>query len=302
MMKEPIGFLGLGSMGACIATRLLDTGHHLVLFDVRAQALKPFAGRNVIVASSPREVADQARIVLASLPTPQVVREATLGTQGLAGGKAIRYYIDLSTTGPETAQDVAGALLEAGIAAVDSPVSGGLPGALAGKLVLMVAGSQEAVSAVTPILENMGQIQLVGERVGMGQSMKLINNVMSATHMAITAELMVLGVKAGLVPETMLNVLNKGSGRNTSTEERFPKFVLPRTFDNGFSNALMRKDVGLCMDMAETLQVPMWVATAVDRLWMQTVLQIGGQENTTTIVKTVEQWAGVEVRGRSAGA
>lgn len=301
-MKEPIGFLGLGSMGACIATRLLDTGHHLVLFDVRAQALKPFAGRNVIVASSPREVADQARIVLASLPTPQVVREATLGTQGLAGGKAIRYYIDLSTTGPETAQDVAGALLEAGIAAVDSPVSGGLPGALAGKLVLMVAGSQEAVSAVTPILENMGQIQLVGERVGMGQSMKLINNVMSATHMAITAELMVLGVKAGLVPETMLNVLNKGSGRNTSTEERFPKFVLPRTFDNGFSNALMRKDVGLCMDMAETLQVPMWVATAVDRLWMQTVLQIGGQENTTTIVKTVEQWAGVEVRGRSAGA
>ncbi|MNL02181.1 2-(hydroxymethyl)glutarate dehydrogenase [compost metagenome] len=118
--------------------------------------------------------------------------------------------------------------------------------------------------------------------------------------MAIVSEAMVLGVKAGLDPEVMLTVLNKGSGRNTSTEERFPKYVLPRTFDNGFSNALMRKDLKLCMEMAEAMQVPMWVGTAVDRLWMQTVLQIGPNENTTTIVKTIEQWAGVEVRGKSA--
>ncbi|OLL31232.1 oxidoreductase [Burkholderia sp. SRS-W-2-2016] len=301
-MKEVVGFIGLGSMGGPIASRLLDTGHELVIYDTRPEALARFEGRNVTVADSARQVADRARIVLVSLPTPDVVRKVATEPGGLCDGEKIKIYVDLSTTGPKTSEEVAQRLARAGIGVVDAPVTGGVAGAAIGKLVLMAAGAETVVAEVTPLLANLGQVEIVGDKPGMGQSLKLINNVLSATHMAITAEAMVLGVKAGLDPDTMLKVLNKGSGRNTSTEERFPKFVLTRSFDNGFANALMRKDVKLCLEMAETLQVPLWVATAVDRLWMQTVLQVGPNENTTTIVKTIEQWAGVEVRGKAAPA
>jgi len=301
-MGVPIGFIGLGSIGAPLASRLLDMGQSLIVYDVREEAASRFAGKDIRVAKSIREVADSASIVLVSLPTPDVVRAVATGAEGLCAGKQIRCYVDLSTTGPIVAREVAKTLSQHGIGVVDAPVSGGVAGAAVGKLVLMAAGDPSDVELVLPILKLLGQVEIVGEVPGMGQSLKLINNMLSASHMAVVSEAMVLGVKAGLDPETMLTVLNKGSGRNTSTEERFPKFVLPRTFDNGFSNALMRKDLKLCMDMAESLQVPMWVATAVDRLWMQTVVQIGPNENTTTIVKTVEQWAGVEVRGKSAQA
>jgi len=299
-MGEPIGFIGLGSIGAPLASRLLDMGESLIIYDVRAEAAEKFAGKDVRVAKSIREVADTARTVLVSLPTPDIVRAVATGGEGLIAGTQVRFYVDLSTTGPIVARDIATQLAKKGIGVVDAPVSGGVAGAAVGKLVLMAAGAKTDVDQVMPILKHLGQVEVVGDAPGMGQSMKLINNMLSANHMAIVSEAMVLGVKAGLDPDVMLAVLNKGSGRNTSTEERFPKFVLPRTFDNGFSNALMRKDMKLCMEMAESLQVPMWVATAVDRLWMQTVLQIGPNENTTTIVKTVEQWAGVEVRGKAA--
>src|SRR5690606_36792516 len=126
-------------------------------------------------------------------------------------------------------------------------------------------------------------------------SMKLINNLMAAVHLALAAEATVLGVKAGLAPETELDTLNARSGKKSATEDHLPKYVLPRTFDNGFANALMRKDVRLCMEMAEELQVPLWVGTAVDRLRMQTVLQVGPHESSTSIVKTLEQWVGVQV-------
>lgn len=301
-MSELIGFVGLGSMGAPMASRLLDMGHSLILFDARAQAFERFDGRDVRIATSVREVADSAKIVLVSLPTPDIVTLVAVGPEGLCEGKQIQVYVDLSTTGPQVAKTVSQKLAQRGIGVVDAPVSGGVAGAAKGKIVLMAAGAEKDLDLAMPVLNDLGQVEIVGSAPGMGQSLKLINNVLSATHMAITSEAMVLGVKAGLDPEVMLTVLNKGSGRNTSTEERFPKFVLPRTFDNGFSNALMRKDLKLCMEMAETLQVPMWVGTAVDRLWLQTVIQIGPNENTTTIVKTVEQWAGVEVRGKSAQA
>ncbi|PVX81615.1 NAD(P)-dependent oxidoreductase [Paraburkholderia unamae] len=301
-MNEVIGFVGVGSMGGPIASRLLDTGHELVIYDTRPEALARFADRKVTVAQSPREVAERARIVLVSLPTPDVVRKVATGPDGLCEGEMMRIYVDLSTTGPQTSEEVAERLARGGVGVVDAPVTGGVTGAASGKLVFIAAGAEAVLAQVMPLLAHLGQVEVVGARPGMGQSLKLINNVLAATHMAITAEAMVLGVKAGLDPDTMLKVLNKGSGRNPSTEERFPKFVLTRKFDNGFANALMRKDLKLCMEMAETLQVPLWVATAVDRLWMQTVVQVGPHENTTTIVKTIEQWAGVEVRGQAASA
>ncbi|NML47428.1 NAD(P)-dependent oxidoreductase [Ramlibacter sp. G-1-2-2] len=299
-MSGIVGVVGLGNMGRGIASRLLETGHKLVVFDVRPQAQREFAERGATIAGSPRAVADEAAVVLVSLPTPDVVKQVALGADGLVQGRAIKTYIDFSTTGPQVAREVGEALAQAGIQAIDAPVTGAVTGAATGKLQMMLSGDRATIAAVTPVLQHLGHCEVVGDRVGMGQSLKLLNNLMVATAMAITAEATVLGVKAGLDPDVMLRVLNRGSGRNICTEERWHKHVLNRKFDNGFANGLMRKDVRLCMDMAESLQVPMWVATAVDRLWMQTVLQVGAEQNTTTIVQTLEQWAGVEVRGNAA--
>ncbi|AHV93144.1 NAD binding domain of 6-phosphogluconate dehydrogenase family protein [Bordetella holmesii 30539] len=239
---------------------------------------------------------------MVSLPTPDVVRQVALGPEGIIAGDKVRIYVDLSTTGPKAAQEVGAALATRNIVAIDSPVSGGVGGAIAGTLALMVSGNPDVVKQVIPALSEFGKPGIVGTEVGQGHSLKLTNNLLSATHLAITAEAMVLGVKAGLDPDVMLAIINTGSGRNAATEERFPNHVLNRSFNNGFANALMRKDVRLCLDMAETLQVPLWVGTAVDRLWMQTVLQVGASQNSTTIVQTLEQWTGVEVRGKDAPA
>ncbi|AMD47149.1 NAD(P)-dependent oxidoreductase [Bordetella holmesii] len=302
MSSGPIGFIGLGSMGAPIARRLLDSGRDLVVFDVSKDKLDEYAVLGAQIAASPADVASRAELVMVSLPTPDVVRQVALGPEGIIAGDKVRIYVDLSTTGPKAAQEVGAALATRNIVAIDSPVSGGVGGAIAGTLALMVSGNPDVVKQVIPALSEFGKPGIVGTEVGQGHSLKLTNNLLSATHLAITAEAMVLGVKAGLDPDVMLAIINTGSGRNAATEERFPNHVLNRSFNNGFANALMRKDVRLCLDMAETLQVPLWVGTAVDRLWMQTVLQVGASQNSTTIVQTLEQWTGVEVRGKDAPA
>ena len=138
---------------------------------------------------------------------------------------------------------------------------------------------------------------IFGERPGMGQTMKLANNLMSATALAITSEAMVMGVKAGLDPKIMLEVINAGSGRNSASQDKFPRSVLPRTFDFGFTHELLYKDVKLCLDEAEALGVPMWVGNAVCQLLGVAKVRQGPSADITTIVKCVEEWAGVEVKG-----
>ena len=297
----PVGFIGLGSMGGELAYRLSQSGLPLVVHDTQPQAYARFAGLDVEQAATPAEVASRCEVVCVCLPTPEIVRQVVLGPGGLVEGQRMQVYVDMSTTGPTTAKSVAARLAEGGVRAVDAPVSGGVAGARAGTLVLMVSGVPDVVAELDHVFLPLGKTSVIGTEVGQGQSMKLINNLMAAAHLALAAEATVLGVKAGLRPEVVLDTLNSGSGKNSATEDRFPKHVLPRTFNNGFANALMRKDVRLCMDMAEELQVPLWVGTAVDRLWMQTVLQVGPNENSTTIVKTLEQWVGVQV-GQAQGA
>ena len=148
------------------------------------------------------------------------------------------------------------------------------------------------------MLAAFGKVFFIGEQPGDGQTMKLANNFLSATAMAATAEAMVMGVKAGLDPRIMLDVINSGTGRNTATEHKFPKIILPRTFDLGFTNGLMIKDVKLCLSEAANLGVPMQVAEAVMRLLQQACKEIGADADLTTIVQPLERRTGVEVRAK----
>ncbi len=300
-MPQDLGFVGVGTMGGLMAGRLIDAGYRLTIYDPNETAVARLVQRGAARAASPAEVASQAEIVLASLPTPDVVRSVALSSPGILDGTRVKAFVDLSTTGPRVAVAVAEGLAAKGIAAVDAPVSGGPAGAEKGTLAVMVAGPRALADELRPVLDVIGKVFFIGERPGMGQTMKLVNNLLSATALAITSEAMVMGAKAGLDAATMIDVINAGSGRNSATQDKFPRCVLPRRFDFGFATALLYKDVKLCLDEGEALGVPMLVGNAVRQLLGVAKASQGPDADITTLVRAVEQWAGAEVKGADAG-
>jgi 3-hydroxyisobutyrate dehydrogenase-like beta-hydroxyacid dehydrogenase len=291
-----IGFIGLGNMGAHMARRLLEAGHRVVVYDTRQEAIGNLAALGAVAARSPAEVADAAETVMASLPTPDVVLAVATGPSGVIEGKRVRRFVDLSTTGAVMAQRIFELLRARNIVQIDSPVSGGVRGAEKGTLAVMVSGPRSDIAAVEPALKTIGTIFILGERPGLGQTMKLVNNVLSAAAMAATSEAMVTGVKAGLDPRQMLDVINAGTGRNTATEDKFAKAILPGTFDLGFAAALMLKDVKLFLAEREALGVPTEVIEAVARLFQLTCDECGTGADISAVVLPVEKRAGVAVR------
>jgi 3-hydroxyisobutyrate dehydrogenase-like beta-hydroxyacid dehydrogenase len=293
-----IGFIGLGNMGFHMARRLVEAGHALTVTDTRPEAVERLTRLGAKAAASPADVANDVETVIASLPTPEIVQVVATGPRGVIEGRRVRRFIDTSTTGSVMANRIFAALGARNIVQIDSPVSGGVGGAAKGTLAVMASGPRSDVAVVEPVLAVFGKVFFIGEHPGDGQTMKLANNFLSATAMAATSEAMVLGVKAGLDPRVMLDVINAGTGRNTATEHKFPKIVLPGTFDLGFTNALMIKDVKLCLSEANALGVPMEVAQAVMRLLQLACDEIGANADLTTIVQPLERRTGVEVRAK----
>ena len=297
MAEKIVGFIWVGRMGQPMASRLLAAGHRLVAYDAQGQALSAIAAKGAETATSPADVASRADIVMTSLPTPDIVRDVALGEHGIAEGKRARIFVDLSTTGPTAARAIAADLAKRGIVALDAPVSGGIGGAVKGTLAVMVSGPKAECEALRPVFEAIGKYFYIGAEPGMGQMMKLVNNLLSATAMAATAEAVVLGVKAGLDARVMVDVINAGTGRTTASEDKFPRSVLPRSFDFGFAMGLMCKDVNLCIAEADALQVPMWIGNAVKQTWLYGLGHGGPDQDFTAIVKHIEAWSGVTVGG-----
>src|SRR5688572_15244183 len=295
-MSEHLGFVGVGRMGGRMARRMIQAGHKLTIYDTSDAVVKPLAEMGAERADSPAAVASACEIVITSLPTPAVVHAVALGPSGIAEGTRVKIFIDMSTTGATYAKKIAEALAAKGIVAVDAPVSGGLAGAEKGTLAVMVSGPDELLPRLKPILEPCGTVFFVGRKPGLGQTMKLLNNLLSATALAISSEAVVMGVKAGLDAQQILDVINAGTGRNSATADKFPRFVLPRTFNAGFAIGLFNKDIRLCLEEADALGVPMVVGTAVRQLMAITLASEGYDADITEIVKPVERWAGVEVK------
>jgi 3-hydroxyisobutyrate dehydrogenase-like beta-hydroxyacid dehydrogenase len=289
-----IGFIGLGNMGFHMARRLIEAGHSVIALDTRKEALDRIVALGGKAAASAKEVGDRAEVVMASLPTPDIVLAVATAKGGVIDGQRVRRFVDLSTTGSDMAKRVFALLAARDIVQIDAPVSGGVSGAEKGTVAVMASGPRADVEAVKPALSVIGKFFYIGEQPGAGQTMKLCNNFLSAAAMAA----MVLGVKAGLDPKVMLDVINASSGRNTATETKFPKNVLPGTFDLGFTNGLMAKDVGLAVSEAKANGVPMEIAELVLRHLKRACEEIGAPADLTTIVQPLERRAGVEVRAR----
>jgi 3-hydroxyisobutyrate dehydrogenase-like beta-hydroxyacid dehydrogenase len=293
-----IGFIGLGKMGFPMARRLIEAGHTLTVYDAQKAAIDRLVALGASAASSPKDVADKTETVMTSLPSLQISLDVATGTNGVIEGSKVKRLVDLSTTGSQMAVKIHGLLATKNIVQVDSPVSGGIAGAEKGTLAVMVSGPRQDFDLVKPALDIIGKVFFIGEKPGSGQTMKLANNYLSATAMVATSEAIVMGVKAGLDPALMIDVINAGSGMNTASRDKFPKAVLPRSFDFGFATGLMVKDVRLALEEMKGLGLQMEVAEAVGRLWETIIAAEGAESDLTAAIKPIEKKAGVEVGAR----
>jgi len=293
-----IGFIGLGKMGFPMARRLIEANNRLFVFDQREEAVDRLVALGARAASSPKDVADRAETVMASLPSLQASLEVATGADGVIEGKRVRRFVDLSTVGSQMAVQICDLLAKRKLVQLDSPVSGGVGGAEKGTLAVMVSGPRADFEAVRPALEVIGKVFFIGEKPGSAQTMKLANSLLSATALVATSEAVVMGVKAGLDPAVMIDVINAGSGMNTASRDKFPRSILPRSFDFGFATGLMVKDVRLCLEEAKSLGLSMEVAEAVGRLWEVVIGEMGAESDFTSAIKPIEKAAGVIVGGK----
>ena len=292
-MSQRIGFVGLGQMGLPIACRLLAAGYGVVAFDRRPEPRAAFEAAGGQWADSPHAVANSCAMVMISLPTPQVVEAVALDADGLVHGSAIRTCVDLSTTGPMVARQVAAGLAERGVAWVDAPVSGGVTGAEQGTLAIMVSGPQGICRELAPVLGAFGRnVFQVGDQPGQGHLMKLINNLLSTTALAATFEALTVGAKAGLDPQAMVDVLRVSSGTNHAIENKIPKYLL-RGVPMGFSLDLSLKDVTLAVAAGEAFGLPMRMGHVTADFWQQAMDARGPKQDYLQVVRVFEDLAGV---------
>lgn len=291
-MTTDITFIGVGRMGGPMAQRLLEAGYSIAALDKDPAALAAITNKGGTVIQSLEEI--DSRVIITSLPTPVILEKVAAD---LPKNKTDQnsILIDMSTTGAQAAQRIAETLSQKGISMIDAPVSGGIKGAIKGTLAISASGPEGPYNKVLPILNILGKVFYVGPLPGQGQTVKLINNLLSVAAVAISAEAIVMAEKAGLDVAQTLEIINSGSGRNSATADKFPNHVLTRTFDYGFALDLADKDVRLCLQEADAIGVPMIVGGAVRQLMAICRQSCGNTADITDVVSTVEKWAGVRV-------
>lgn len=301
--QRRIGFVGLGSMGQPMALNLLTVCDMLHVYDLDTARAEPLVSAGARLCGSPAEIADASDVVFVSLPSPQIVESVALGDAGLIHGTRMNAYVDFSTTGRPTSEKVAASLGDRGIRCLDAPVSGGTNGARSGQLTVMVSGESDLCDELDPYLRAVGaHVRRVGRAPGAAQSAKLINNLLSAAAIALTAEALCLGAASGLDPATLLEIINSSSGRNTASADKFPKHVLTRSFDFGFRLQLMLKDLGLCIDEARERGVPMLLGSQVHQIWATAATELPPEADATEITRLFERLANTTLSTDAADA
>ncbi len=299
-----IGFIGIGVMGRPMTLNLLKAGHNVTIFARHPEkpGVQEVLNAGAKLAPSPRAVAIASEMVITMLPNSPQVEEVVTGPQGVLEGvhKGL-IIIDMSTIAPATSRKLAEAATLREAHFLDAPVSGGSQGAVNGTLTIMVGGEQEIFEQARPVLEAMGKkenIFYVGLR-GSGEVVKIVNNILCGAIAAAIAESFVLGVKAGVDVDTMARIIGVSSGASWQLAQQFPLRAFNGSFQPGFMTDLLHKDLGLALDLAAESQTPM-AMTALTRQMYEMARAAGyGREDYTSLLKVLEQMAGVEVRSES---
>ena len=265
MEPDEIGFVGLGNMGRPMAANLVKSGRHVVVHDAAGtQARAPEGAK---LAASNAALAGRVEVIHLCVPDGRTSESIGREIAGVADRRT-RLVVDHSTIGTSAAVRVHALLAEQGIEYVDAPISGGVSGAVNATLSIMYSGSGETFEALRPAFESMaGNVFRVGSGPGQGQAMKVLNNFLSGTAMAATAEAVAFGVRQGLDMKMILDVVNASSGRNTATTDKFPNRVLTGTWDAGFSSTQLNKDLGLYREAVGAVGASHPISPAVFDVW-----------------------------------
>ncbi|WP_339234525.1 NAD(P)-dependent oxidoreductase [Oceanobacillus sp. FSL W7-1281] len=294
--KNSIGFIGLGVMGFPMASNLLRAGKELVVFDINAEqaARLPYQER-VTIASSKEELAKQVDMVLLMLPNSPHVKEAVTGEDGLIESlPAGALLIDMSSISSTVTKEINKKLEEKNIDMLDAPVSGGQNGAINGTLTFMVGGEKANYDKALELLQIMGEKIIHCGEVGSGQTVKIVNQLMSAVNLVSMSEGFTLGVKGGVDPEIMREVILNGSGRCWALEDRMP-VILDRNFEPGFTVDLHTKDISLALEVGKELQVPLYVTSLVHELFKTLQAKGEGRKDNSAVITLYEALAETEV-------
>ncbi|MFN8525658.1 MAG: NAD(P)-dependent oxidoreductase [Chloroflexota bacterium] len=294
-----IAFIGLGNMGRHMAANVLRAGHQVVVHDARRSAAQPHLAAGATWANTAAEAAQGAELILTSLPGPKQVEEVALGEGGiLQGAAAGAVYADLSTSSPTLIRRIHQELGAQGIHVLDAPVSGGPIGAERGTLQIMVGGDEAIYERVRPALLAIGdKVSYVGA-IGAGEVAKLCHNTLSYCATVAAAEVFTLGVKAGVAPEKLLEVIQGSAfGQGNLLKHRIPNIVFKNGFDEaGFYLALARKDVGLATELSRELNVPMNMAALAEQALIEGLSRGWEARDSIAIWELQEERAGVKVR------
>ena len=283
---QAVGFVGLGRMGDPMVRRLAAAG-----VDVRGHDAAPgprtvFADL-VTIVDKPAEVVpvtgEGPPVVVLMLPDSNVV-EAVLGEGLLDALTPGTLLVDMGSSEPMRTKALAERVAARGAVMIDAPVSGGVSGATAGTLTIMVGGPDAEVASITPLLAALGRVRHVGP-VGAGHALKALNNLMSASHLLASSEALLAGERFGLDPAVMLDAVNGSSGRSGSTENKWPNFVLPETYNSGFALALMVKDIRIALGLAEATGAPSALAARTVELWSEAAAALAPDADHTEIVR-----------------
>jgi 3-hydroxyisobutyrate dehydrogenase-like beta-hydroxyacid dehydrogenase len=298
-MALRIGFIGLGVMGTPMAGHLATAGHTLTVLDIdraKGEALAA-AHANVTVAATPREVAANSDIVVTMLPSGEYVRDVAVGANGLIEGcKGGELVIDTSSCEPWLTVATAEKLAAKNVAMVDCATSGAEWGAKAATLVFMVGGAAAAVERARPVLSAMGKHIFHLGPIGAGHTMKSINNTITAMTLAATAEGLALGVKYGLDPNVMTDVLNVSTGGSWITQTHIKQRITNRAFDDPFKLELMVKDIRIALELAERQGVPAQYLADGQRIWQQADREAGPGASVSELVRHIERTTGVDIK------
>lgn len=289
-----VGFIGLGTMGRPMAKNLLAAGHDVVFYARRPEIAQEFIEAGATQAAHPAAVTAAAEFIITIVTADAEVREVVLGPHGvIEGATAGKMLIDMSTVSPATARELGVKLAAAGMAMLDAPVSGGPWGAESRSLTIMAGGEPLDFQRARAVFESLGkEIHHVGP-LGAGQTVKLVNQLLAAGTMALIAEGLVLAKAAGVDVGQLIDVVSKSSGNSAMLEARAKKFILADNYVPGFKTELMRKDVGLAVELGHTLDVPLPMASMALQLYT-TAMNLGhASADFAAIAKVCQAAAGV---------
>jgi 3-hydroxyisobutyrate dehydrogenase len=302
MSKPHIGFIGIGVMGAPMSGQLAKAGYELTILDVNRTAADKVASthKGVLVAETPKAVAEASDIVITMLPSGKYVRDVALGDSGLINGfRAGSLLLDTTSSEPWLTIETAQALAEKKVDMVDAPVSGALAGAQAGELVFMVGGEKGPVSRVLPLLEIMGRQVFHLGPLGSGHAMKCINNLITSMTFMATTEGLAIGKQYGLDPDVMTDVLNVSTGMSWISQTHIRQRITSRKFDDAFKLDLMVKDIGIAMKLASSLGLPLPLSALGQQLWKAAACYAPKGSSISDMVRWVEHMTKTEITSGS---